>query len=175
MQNNNSEESLNRIRFLIKKNKNSEVIEILKNTGVNAMIHDLGSPLNIACIFDNEEIAEYCLQNGADVNAVDSSTDTPLIACCKVGNLKLVKKLLELGANVNAKNKYDRTPIARAISDHPENLELIEVLLQYGADPKIYEAYGEDDERISTRSAYEYAKQELNDRDLIKLLDKYVS
>jgi len=169
-----AEQSKGRLRFLIKKNKNNEVVEILEQTGVNFTIHDLGTPLCVACIFNNQEIAEYCIENGADVNVVDASTDTPLIACCKAGNLELVKKFLEKGANVNAKNKYDRTPIARAISDHPENLELIEFLLQNGADPTIYESYAEDDSRITTRTAYEYAKHEIKSDDLISLLDKYI-
>ncbi|MCT4637835.1 MAG: ankyrin repeat domain-containing protein [Bacteroidales bacterium] len=163
----------NSLRLKIKRGKNTEVIEILEKLGVNCVIHDIGTPLNVACIFKNRDIAEYCITKGADLNNRDIYTDTPLITCCKNGDTDIAKLLIENGANINAKNRYDRTAIARFISDNHTNLNFIEYLLQKGADPTIYEQYSEGDPRISTFTAYDYAVKEIKNPELIKLLDKY--
>ncbi len=80
--------------YLIEEGENNESKKLLDILGINTKITTLGTPLLIACIFNNIEIAKYCLENGADVNVMDSSTDTPLIACCKKGNFELIKLLV---------------------------------------------------------------------------------
>jgi ankyrin repeat protein len=162
-----------RLRRLIKKEKNDETKEIISKVGIERHVYDIGTPLSVACIFNNTEIASYCVKNGANVNVTDSSSYTPLMTCCKHGNLDMIRLLLENGAEINAQNKYDATPLSLAIADHPENLELIEYLLQNGADSMIYEKYGESDPRITTYTAYDFAKYDLEDKELIILLDKY--
>lgn len=161
------------LRMKIKKQQNDEVKEIIKVVGIDRRIRDLGTSLSVACIFDNTEIATYCIENGADVNVRDSSSDTPLIASCKAGNFELVKLLIENGAEINARNKYDKTPISRALSGHSENYELIKYLLEKGADPFIEENYTGDDPRVNIYTAYDYAKESIEDEKLIELLERY--
>lgn len=162
------------LRLMIKNGRNEEAIEIITQVGVDRTVYDIGTPLCVACLFENWDIAKYCIENGADVNARNIEGGTALIDACKFGNLEVVKILLKNGAEINIRNKYARTPIAWAISDQPDQLELIEYLLQKGADPLIYEDYMEDDQRITTRTAYDFAKKELEDEELVALLDKYV-
>lgn len=167
------EEQAKELRLLIKKEKNDQVITLLNQLGVDIMVYDIGTSLNVSLLFKNWDIAKYCIKNGADVNNPDSSSDTPLMTTCKHGNLEIARLLIEKGAEINAQNKYDATPISLAIADNPDDLELIEYLLQNGADPMIYEKYGESDPRITTYTAYDFAKYDLEDEELVELLDKY--
>lgn len=163
----------NSLRLKIKRKKNAEVIDVINKLGVDIMIHDIGTPLNVACIFGNWEIAEFCIEKGANIHHKDVYTDSPLITCCKQGCMEIVKLLIEKGAEINVKNKFDKTPIARAISDHPTHFELIEYLLKNGANPYIIEQYNKNDSRVKIHTAYDYAVSELKDDNLIALLDKY--
>lgn len=168
-----SEVSLGRLRFAIKKKKNEEVYAILDRFGMNATYEGLGSALSIACMTQNWEIAKYCIENGADVNMRDSEDGTALIDACVHGNLEITKMLVEAGAEINAANKYDKRSIAKVIANQSSNYDLIEYLLENGADPFVEEEYMKSDSRRETYTAYDYAKQEVRDEKLMDLLDKY--
>ena len=45
------------------------------------------SPLLLACIKNNTEIAEYLISNGANVNLVNDRGSSPLLAVCQYNNL----------------------------------------------------------------------------------------
>lgn len=161
------------LSYAIESKENEVVIELLNEIGFNFEMDGYPAPLHQALIYENWEIARYCLEGGANVNIANTSFDTPLMTCCKHGNLDMIRLLVERGAEINAQNKYDATPISLAIADHSDDLELIEYLLQNGADPMIYEKYGESDPRITTYTAYDFAKYDLEDDDLVELLDKF--
>ena len=170
---NNLDELAKGLRIIIKDKRNDEAKELISKVGIDRMIYDIGTSLSVACLFENWDIAKYCIENGADINAKNIEKGTPLIDACKYGNLKIVKLLIQNGAEINVKNKYSNTAISQAISFQMDELELIEFLLKNGADPHIYQDYREDDPRITTRTAYDFAKIELEDEDLVALLDKY--
>ena len=56
-----------------------------------------------------------------------------LIDASEAGELAIVQKLLKEGASVNAKSGRGKTPLMFAAAEG--QLEVIEVLLEYGADP----------------------------------------
>ena len=163
------------LRLIIKDGKNDEAIRLIEQVGVDRIIHDIGTPLSVACLFENWEVAKYCIEQGADVDARNSDGATPLHDACTFGNLEVATLLVAKGADINAKDTFARTPIAQAISFRPDALDLIEFLLAHGADPFIYEDYRPDDPRITTRTAYDFAKEELEDEQLVALLDKYAT
>jgi ankyrin repeat protein len=168
----NEKPSLGRLRYAIKKKLNDEAIAIIQEYGIDTFYKDLGSAILIACMTENWDIAKYCVLNGANVNVLDYEKGTPLIHACKMGNFEIVKMLIEAGADINAVNKYDRSPIAKAIENNPEKYDLIQFLIDNGADPFFEENYLKDDPRITTHSAYEYAKKEIKDEHLIAILEK---
>ena len=164
-----------KVRFLsfnISKNKNEQVVSLIEELGVNVQTEGYYTPLNQAIVYENWDIAKYCIENGADVNVRNSENGTALIFACKFGNIEIVKLLIEAGAEINIQNKYDKSAIAKAIARHPQNYELIQLLIDNGADPFLQESYRRDDPRITTYNAYEYALSEIKDEQLMKILDK---
>src|SRR5688572_7577126 len=96
------------------------------------------------------ESARHLLDAGADVNQTTEYGWTPLLTAVNNRNYQLAKLLVERGANVNLVNKGGWSPLYLATDnrnieggDYPvpkadmEHLDLIELLLQKGADPNL--------------------------------------
>jgi hypothetical protein len=71
------------------------------------------SPLHLAVLTNNKEIAEILVDNGAylDLNANDEDAGTPLHWAVYMGNREMSEFLIERGADVNAMNKSGYRPI----------------------------------------------------------------
>jgi ankyrin repeat protein len=72
-----------------------------------------GSPLHIAVLSNQEEVAEFVLQRGADINvrADDENSGTPLHWVAFFANYDMVVLLVEAGADVNALDAHSSTPL----------------------------------------------------------------
>ncbi|KAF9218395.1 ankyrin [Gyrodon lividus] len=81
-----------------------------------------------------EEIMTYLLEHGADPNAMERKHPyTPLDWAVAYGRLGMMKLLLDSGANPNASRRH---PIpALHIATMVENLDAVNLLLQYGVHP----------------------------------------
>jgi len=87
------------------------------------------------------------LKAGADIQETDKNGVTPLHHAVRFRSPAAVETLLRLGANVNqACKRSGSTPLHRAVTStgapstsgkNDEVREIIEILLQYGADPAI--------------------------------------
>jgi ankyrin repeat protein len=87
------------------------------------------SPLHLAAVLDEAEVAALMLQKGADPNDQDYDLQTPLHA---VVNRKIAEQLVQMGANVDCRDRSGFTPLHVAAADgHPE---IAELLLAHGAD-----------------------------------------
>ncbi len=64
------------------------------------------TPLIVALREDNRTLAEYLIDQGADVNLSGDNGDTPVFTATKNNNAVLVKYLIDNGANVNKQNVY---------------------------------------------------------------------
>lgn len=91
------------------------------------------SPLHVAVINNQDDIAEVLVLAGANVNVPDASTGaSPLHLSALYGRTKIATLLIRKGANVNANMKFNISPLLVAAQfNHPE---LIELLLQHKAD-----------------------------------------
>jgi hypothetical protein len=114
-------------------NQSKEILTILKNgkSGKsdedyeNWRYHLVNSrdianrvPLHQAIIYENEEITDMLLKNGANVLYVSKLGKTALHTACEIGNLNLVKILInsiEDKEILNAKDSYRLTPILYAL------------------------------------------------------------
>ena len=144
--------------FDIQTKRNDEARKLIQQLGIDVRLGADGTPLLVACLYDNQEIAEYCLERSASVDSVDSRGATPLMYAAENGNLALVTALVERGADVNARDRYEMTPITNAISDHADKLDLIEFLLAHGADPFIEIEHSKGHPGAIANSAAQLAK-----------------
>ena len=93
------------------------------------------TPLRIAAINDQKEIATLLITKGADVNAKNNLGGTPLHFAAFGGHKEIVELLITNGANVNARMPRMvgwHTPLHDAVSRGHK--EVIELLIAKGAD-----------------------------------------
>lgn len=136
----------------------------------NAVAGDGKTALALAIFNGNYEVASFLVDSKADVNRADAQRFTPLFWAVDRRNMEtapnfpwmatldplpLIRKLLDAGANPNA--LVNNTPRARMREGSPRivfstalmraafaaDLELVKLLLSYGADPSIVSRDGE--------------------------------
>jgi|SoiMethySBSTD1v2_1073268.scaffolds.fasta_scaffold00155_11 uncharacterized protein len=152
---------------------NVELARVLVGAGadVNAAAGDGKTALALAIFNGNYEVASFLVDNKADVNKADAQRFTPLFYAVDRRNMEtapnfpwmvtadplpLIRKMLDAGANPNA--LVNNTPRARMREGSPRivfatalmraafaaDLELVKLLLERGADPKIISRDGEN-------------------------------
>ena len=114
---------------------------------VNAKRDDLWTPLHLAFNVGKLEAARILLEHHADVNARNDDGQAPLHMLSRFeprkdedGGPDVARRLLELGANVNEKDKDDATPLH--LASHYKRLEIVQVLLDHGANIDIVNGQG---------------------------------
>ena len=98
-----------------------------------------GTPLHIAVLADQKEVAELLLENGADINAraEDEAGGTPLHWAAAIGRKQFAELLVEAGADVNATDINGYTPLDATLYYEPEQekqakLEIADFLRKNG-------------------------------------------
>ncbi|MGP5515475.1 ankyrin repeat domain-containing protein [Psychrobacter alimentarius] len=86
------------------------------------------------------ESIEYLIDKGVDVNAQDCYCMTPLHYAMRKENVGAAMALLEAGANPNAANLKNIIPLAY-INGQPEELDLLQLMLDKGGDVHFYNGY----------------------------------
>ena len=113
---------------------------------VNAVNSDSFTPLILACYRSNNEVAEFLIQNGANLNAI-SNMGTALMASSFKGNIFAANLLLVNGANPDLADANGNTALMYAVK--MQNVPLVELLLKYKANKELLDAEG--------KTAFEYA------------------
>lgn len=94
--------------------------------------------IHAAC-YNMTEIANHLISKNANINTQDDLGYSPLHAAVVAGNYEMVKLLLSCGAIVNIFDNWGNTPLHRAST---KCVEIIDLLLQYGANPNICNDFG---------------------------------
>ncbi len=114
---------------------------IVKGTGVDEKTSQNETPLIIAALSGQGEIASYLLQRGANIDARNTGGLTALHAAAYAGHSDIVTLLITRGAAINdADNDYGVTPLHLASEEN--HLDAARVLLANGADFNLFEANG---------------------------------
>ena len=99
-------------------------------------------PISVAVESRNIELASFLLkEKSANPNVrcgMKSRYTTPLIMACKMKDIQMVELLVKNKANVNMVDHLGRTPIWVAIQGSGNNLEMVDFLLQNGANPNVH-------------------------------------
>lgn len=106
-----------------------EIVKLLLNKRYKCetshCMHDVGTPLILACSMNNYHVVEMLVQHGAAVNQVGDVGQTALQCACKQDNINIVRLLLEKGAEISPKGQQGPSPLQTA------NQDIHELLLQY--------------------------------------------
>ena len=115
-------------------NLNSVKKYLAKGLDINAKGGSLkSSALLSATLYDQVKMAEFLIQNGADVNAKGDDGGTALHAAAFLGQYEIAKLLIQNGADVNAKNNEGETVINGTMADW-ETTKFIAGMLQLKLD-----------------------------------------
>jgi ankyrin repeat protein len=95
------------------------------------------SPAEMAVFQGDAEMVRLLVQKGADVNEVDD-TGISLLSATVLGNdTKMIRTLLALGAHVNEIDEHSLTPLMHAALIDYGDTEVVQLLLEAGADPSV--------------------------------------
>ena len=84
------------------------------------------------------------LEHGqVDLERTNSAGETLLQTCAKTNQPEVIKLLLKKGAKVSAKRRDGHTPLLCA--SHNGHVEIVKLLLAYGADPFATASHDPDD------------------------------
>ena len=104
---------------------------------INARAERYGhTPLIIACNYNHEDLAEYLVEQGADVNIRGTDGSTALIAASS-SSPRLVRLLLSKGADARVKMENGTAAFTQCVNGimfGQVSLDLAELLLSKGAD-----------------------------------------
>jgi ankyrin repeat protein len=135
----------------------AEIVRILVEAGADVNVRaDSGeTPLLLSLRrYNSVELVSLLLVHGADVNSQSERFGfTPLILATSADryHTKIVPWLLEKGANPNARANNGETPLLAAVRRN--HLEIIDVLLNYGADVNSHAAQSLVEDRLALLQA----------------------
>ena len=117
-----------------------------KGADVNAKTHfeysSVETPLLLSLDYEhiesrydeNSSVAEYLINNGANINVTNEDGETPLMYASKVHNIKVIELLIQKGADINVFDNYGNTALIYGVN----NLETVKLLVENGADVNFY-------------------------------------
>lgn len=143
---------------------------LAKGTDVNAISHKGESALHLAAKGNHTEILQLLLDHGANVNIKGYLGTTPLFAAAQAGQSENLKILLQHGADIHIKTLQGNSALSPAIHskntevvklllengievnerlesgfyplyEASNNVEIMELLLDHGADPQMSFGY----------------------------------
>ena len=119
----------------VQKLSTQENINCRDNQGRNS------TPLHLAAGYNNVEVAEFLLENGADVNAQDKGGLIPLHNASSYGHVDIAALLIKFNTCVNAVDRWGFTPLHEAAQKG--RTQLCALLLAHGADPSMKNQEGQ--------------------------------
>ncbi len=98
------------------------------------------TPLNLAALNGNAEIARLLIERGADIHTGDADNSQPIHCAAISGNVQIARLLTAQGAGINTQDNNGSTPLTFAAGRR--RIEMVEYLLESGADPLLQDRRG---------------------------------
>lgn len=129
---------------LIIKNEKDKLISVLEKEQVNLNERNKygNTPLHVACQEGKADIVKILLDYPLDINAKGIDDYSALHYAVQKRNPEIVKLLLAKNANIDSQDKEGNTPLWTAVMTYSGNDEVIKLLLDGGADPRIPNKHG---------------------------------
>jgi Ankyrin repeats (3 copies) len=124
-----------------------------------------GSALHEASAMGHLEIGEMLLSHGADVNFRSDTGWTALHWAALHGELEFARMLLEHGAAIVPDN-HGETPLFLASETEEGNVQIVRLLLEYGADPGLCNRRGVSPSHVASENGHQQ---------IVQLLSEYVA
>ena len=109
----------------------------------------------------------FYIRHGVPVNAQDCYKNTPLLYAMRAKNVAAARALLEAGADPNIPNIENITPLAY-INGMPQELELLQLMLDKGADVNFFTGHHGILEGIK-----KYRSNDPRFKAVIEMMEKY--
>ncbi len=127
--------------------ENGNTVKSLIENGMDVNIEDENgkTPLLMACLWNNENLAKYLIEEqNANINVESKRGWTPLFMAYRQKNIDLAKYLIEHGADVNYQNRYDGTIWSRVCMCENEEDEtgFVGYLINHGANVNLQSKTG---------------------------------
>jgi ankyrin repeat protein len=114
---------------------------IMKGATVNSQDQKKRTPLILASSNGHLAVVEFLVSKGAEVNLEDSDRQTALMYASKRSFNEIAAFLLKNGAEVNGQSKK-KGMTALMLAAGWDNVELVRMLLEHGADPSLTDIFG---------------------------------
>jgi ankyrin repeat protein len=122
------------IAFDIENGDNKKVINLLSEIGIDPFDSYLRTPLIWATFYDNLELLDWLIINGANINHQDRNGYCALHFAGQDKNFNSAKLLLDKGANINLTDIHGNPPIWTAIFNAKGDYRLVALFVSSGAE-----------------------------------------
>jgi ankyrin repeat protein/tetratricopeptide (TPR) repeat protein len=135
------------------------------------------TPLMTAALFENNNVVNVLLKNGAEVNLQDSDKKTALHWACigievSTGKASIAKMLLDYGADIEARDKWGNAPLFLAAFNH--QTAIVDLLIASGANQEVKNDGGLHLIHAASEAKYPALMEKLLDKGAdIEAKDKY--
>jgi hypothetical protein len=114
------------------------VVQLLLEKGGNNESKDDGgwTPLCYAACYGYEPVVRLLVEKGANLEAKTNRGQTALSLAARAGRVEVVRYLIDKGAEIGSEDNARRTPLMLAAKNRYGDGDVMQLLLERGADPE---------------------------------------